>query len=179
MKHSLREKVRNQRNNLSKEFVRSNSQIIKQKLFQTKEYQKAKSVLFYVSFGNEVNTLEMIKEALAEKIVAVPIVQENDIVASVIKDIKELDSANKFGIKEPSFINSIEKIDLVIVPGLAFDRQGYRLGFGKGYYDKFLSKLSTKTIGICFDFQILDKLPAEEHDIRIDKIITEKQTITF
>ena len=175
MKKALREKIRLQRKSLGKDFIKTNSELIKTKLFQTDEYKKAKSILFYVSFENEVDTFDMIKEALLEKTVAVPIVQEDNIVASVIKDFSNLDSENNYEIKEPSVINNIENIDLVIVPGLAFDKYGNRVGFGKGYYDKFLK--GHKTIALCFDFQIFDKVPAEDHDVPINIILSEKQIL--
>ena len=77
-------------------------------------------------------------------------------------------------------LNSVnEKVDVVIFPGAAFDIEGNRIGYGKGYYDKYISKLTYQPykIGICYDFQLLDEIPSDTHDIKLDKIITEHRTV--
>ena len=81
------------------------------------------------------------------------------------------------GIPEPTEIVpiSIEEIEIILVPGLAFDKTGARMGFGKGYYDKLLETRKAIKIGICYDFQLLDKIPSEPHDVPMDIIITEKR----
>ena len=139
------------------------------------EYKKAKTVSFFVSFGSEVDTHDMIKEALKEKEVCVPVVQGDYIALSKINGLGDLDKEGKYGILEPSSIIEIDKelVDLIIVPGVAFDKKGYRIGYGRGYYDKLLKEFNGKTIGLAFSLQIVNKIPKEEHDIRVDKVITE------
>jgi len=84
----------------------------------------------------------------------------------------------KFGILEPrTKIKRQKSPDVVIVPGVAFDLQGYRIGYGKGYYDRLLKKLKAKRIGICFDIQIIEKIPKHGHDERLDSVITEKRMV--
>lgn len=152
------------------------SRIIKKKLFKTKEFIKAKRVMFYISFDGEVNTKEMIKEARSiGKIVCVPVCKKNGTMRPATLDENSKLTKGPYGIYEPvikRFIN-LKDLELVIVPGLAFDKKGNRLGRGKGYYDRFLKKISKKTIsiGLAFDFQILPSLPATTTDVNVDKVI--------
>lgn len=175
MKQISRRVILKKRNRLSKKEIIEKSKIIKEKLFDSKEYKKSKTIMFYVSFGSEVDTIEMIKESLKNKKVCVPVVKESDLISSLIKNIKELNKKNRYGILEPSKINKVDKkdIDLVIVPGIVFDRQNHRIGYGKGYYDNFLKDFKGKTIGLAFKLQILEIIPKDEWDVKLDKIISE------
>jgi len=163
------------RNRLSKEEIISKSSVIKEKLFNSEDYKNAKVVMFYVSFGSEVDTFDMMKKALKDKKVCVPAVKGDKIVASLIKDFKELDKKGKYGILEPSKIKEIDKkdIDLVIVPGVVFDKRNHRIGYGKGYYDKFLKDFKGKKVGLAFKMQILEFIPNHDWDVRLDKVISE------
>ena len=117
---------------------------------------------------------------MKNKIVAVPKLKNNGFVACRINDFDELNFRNKYNILEPENYNKKidkNKIDLVIVPCVVFDRNGYRCGYGKGYYDVFLSGMKPKTIGLAFNVQVVDTIPMEEHDVKLDKIITEKEII--
>ncbi len=156
------------------------SRKIKDKLFQEEEFKKAKCVMFYVSTEEEVDTYRMIFEALEMgKRVCVPVILKGlkKIVASEIKGSSAL-RKGPHGIYQPkeSTINpvSLEDIDLVVVPGVAFDSCNIRLGRGYGYYDRFLCGLKeeTKTIGLAFQFQVVDSLPRDSHDIPVSKTIT-------
>ncbi len=117
----------------------------------------------------------MINESLKGKRVCVPSVEEGNITASIIRDVKELNKKNKYGILEPSELRKIDKkdIDLVIVPGIVFDKQNHRIGYGKGYYDNFLKDFKGKTIGLAFKMQILEIIPKDEWDVRLDRVISE------
>jgi 5-formyltetrahydrofolate cyclo-ligase len=174
MKQINRRVILKKRNRLSKKDIIEKSKIIKEKLFSSKEYKKAKTIMFYVSFGSEVDTINMIKESL-NKTVCVPVVKDDKIIPSIIKEVKELNKKNKYKIPEPSKIRKIKKqdIDLVIVPGIVFDKQNHRIGYGKGYYDAFLKKLKAKKIGLAFSLQILEIIPKDEWDIKLDKIISQ------
>lgn len=153
------------------------SRIIKRKLFRASVFRKAKTVMFYVSFDGEVNTEGMIKEAQRlGKIIAVPVCERHrkTIRPCILYDKARL-KAGPYGISEPvvkEYI-SLEDLNLVIVPGVAFDRQGNRLGRGKGCYDSFLKKLPEETvsIGLAFDFQILPSIPATKMDVSVDRVI--------
>jgi 5-formyltetrahydrofolate cyclo-ligase len=155
---------------------RRKSKIIKEKLFRTQIFKKAKRVMFYISFDGEVNTKEMIKEAVRlGKIVAVPVCQKNRRIKPARLDKRVKLKKGPYGIGEPvikRFLD-LEALDLVIVPGVAFDRKGNRLGRGKGYYDSFLKKLPNKaaSIGLAFAFQILPCIPATRRDVSVDRVI--------
>ena len=175
MKQISRRVILRKRNRLSKAQISQKSKLIKEKLFNSQEYKKAKTILFYVSFGSEVNTINMIQDSLKEKEICVPLVKKDKIIPSVIKDIKELNKKNQYGILEPSKIKEIKKedIDLVIVPGVAFDRRNHRIGYGKGYYDKFLKGFRGKTMGLAFSLQILEIIPTNEWDVKLDEVISD------
>lgn len=180
MKAQIRDEILKKRNSLSEEDRLNKSKKIKDSLFKLEEYKKAKNVMFFVSFGSEVHTHEMIKEALKSKIVIVPKVLNHQIEPSIIMDLDNLIPTGKFSILEPIELMKIayKSIDLILVAGIAFDREGYRLGYGLGYYDKFLAKLpKALKIGLCFDFQIAGKLPREEHDVSVDMVVTDKEVI--
>lgn len=153
------------------------SRIIKRKLLRTKEFIKAKRVMFYIALDGEVNTGEMIKEARKlNKIVAVPVCKKNRITIRpcILGNNMSLQKG-PYGVCEPAVKKSInpEELDLVIVPGVAFDKKGNRLGRGKGCYDRFLKTLpdDTPSIGLAFAFQILPSVPVHRHDVAVKKLI--------
>jgi 5-formyltetrahydrofolate cyclo-ligase len=180
-KRIIREKVFD-RLNMQKEVERlKKSRVIQRKLFALQEFKKAKNIMFFASFDKEVETFRMMRQAMKlDKQVVLPLVLKNkkQIVPSKIRNLeKELD-IGPYGIKQPklkkSRVVSLDKIDLVTVPGVAFDRKGNRLGRGAGYYDRFLKKIpkDTPTIGLAFRFQILKTLPyIKDKDIPVDKVI--------
>jgi len=133
--------------------------------------------MFYISFGGEVKTEEMIREAQKlGKIVTVPVCKNNGItIRPCILDNKSGLKKGRYGICEPSAKRLMHPrdLDLVIVPGIAFDKKGNRLGRGKGCYDRLLKKLSERipSIGLAFSFQILPAVPAKIHDVRVNKVI--------
>lgn len=177
------------RNRLLKQEVIDISEALAERLKQIEYINNAKSIMCYVSFGNEVHTHELIKMWLSEgKQVSVPCVANNTkevkgMYAVKINSFDELEAAGKYGILEPPLLecNIITPalLDAVIVPGSAFDINKNRMGYGAGYYDRFLSNVSHKCykIGICYDFQVLDKIPYEEYDVPLDLLITEKRII--
>jgi len=153
------------------------SKLIKEKLLRSIEFIKAKTVMFYISFAGEVDTEEMIEEAKRlGKIVAVPVCKRGKIkIMPCLLQNKARLKQNSYGIWEPATKKPVylEDLDLVIVPGVAFDKEGNRLGRGKGYYDSFLKKLppDTISIGLAFDFQILPSLPTTSTDVSVHKVI--------
>jgi len=152
------------------------SSIIKKKLFGCREFKRAKTVMFYVSFGGEVKTEEMIKEAqkLGKKI-ALPVCDGKRGLGPCRYHEGSKLITGPYGVHEPAdrLAISLEDLDLVIVPGLAFDRKGRRLGRGKAYYDHFLAKLAGRApaVSLAFDFQILPKVPATPTDVDVDRVI--------
>ena len=170
---------------LSPEEWRLKSRGVQARLLNREEYRRAKIVHFYVSFRNEVETEELIRRALETgKQVVVPWINDKTekIELSELKDFKKELRENRVGFKEPygPFIRPVnpQKIQLMVLPGVAFDMSGNRIGYGKGFYDQFLfqNKMAI-LIGLAFDFQVIESIPSEEHDIKMNKIITEYRTI--
>ena len=180
MKNQIKESILEKRNLLTNEEISEKSRRIEDNLFNLSQFKKSKIVMFFASFSAEVNTHGMIKKSLKEKIVAVPKVVQHEIEPSLIIDFDSLVKSGKFGILEPIEVMKIayKNIDLVLVPGAAFDKKGHRIGYGFGYYDKFLKKVPKAVkIGLCYDFQVVDKIPKEEHDVPVDYIVTEERII--
>ncbi len=182
-KKYLRKTYLDIRSGLSENEVEKKSEIIIRSLFLLDEFKNAHKVMFYVDTGKEVRTRQAIKMALnMGKRVAVPKVIDCDMIAVEIDSLSRL-KPGKFGIYEPMQNHEMpaKEIDLVVVPGVAFDNMGFRLGYGGGYYDRFLSGLrpnATKA-AVAYEIQLVDKLPAEDHDIRVDIIVTEKAVYRF
>ena len=183
-KKALRKKAIIQRNSVCPESISAKSEIIADKLISHPWYMQSNTIFIYVSKDNEVETRQIIKNALdAGKNVCVPrIVRKERMDAVPIKNPAGDLEPGILGIYEPkAHLKPVlaEDIDLVIVPGLVFDRNGYRIGYGGGYYDMFLDNIpqSCKTIGVAFDFQITDKLPIDEFDRQVMLIITDSEMI--
>ncbi|MFH0956674.1 MAG: 5-formyltetrahydrofolate cyclo-ligase [Candidatus Aenigmatarchaeota archaeon] len=190
MKRAIRKEMKEERDGLSHTEMEALSLKVKDHLFSTPEFRKARTVMFYASFGSEVQTERMIREALAMgKRVALPVVSEgggsHSIVPYGIKDFPGDACPGAYGIMEPSAkrcrVVPAEEIELVIVPGTAFDCDGGRIGYGKGYYDRFLAKVpKAVVIGLAYDFQVLGagcRIPREEHDARVCLVVTDERII--
>ena len=169
----------NQKMVLRKELLSLRKTIVPQKLDikmlkQYPAFLKAKSVFCYISAHGEVDTYGLIVDLLKDKNVLVPycINEEGDMIACPINSLAELKDG-KFNIPEPISPTefSREEIDFVIVPGVAFDKNGYRLGYGKGYYDRFLEGISPFKLGVCQREFFLDDVPHGNLDIKMDDIL--------
>lgn len=139
-------------------------------------FRAAKTVLLYHSLPDEVDTHRFIRKWKEEKRILLPVVTGNDLELRLYTDAQSL-TTGVYGIEEPvgAPFTDYAAIDLIIVPGVAFDRNGNRLGRGKGYYDRLLPRIpSAHKIGICFPFQIVEEIPTEPFDIRMDEIITQQ-----
>lgn len=177
-KENLRKKYKLIRDKIENKIEKS--KVIAEKIRGLDEYKSAKTIAIYKSFSSEVDNTELISKAFGDKkIIVLPKIEKSDMNFYKITPNSKL-IKNKFGIEEPEYNeeNLIKKdsIDLAIIPGLCFDKEKNRLGFGKGYYDKYLENSKFITIGICFDEQVLKKelLPINNHDKKMDYIITEK-----
>lgn len=176
-KEEIRDFIKSKRRELTKNIIAEKSRIITDTVFQLSCYKAAKTVMTYISSFNEPSTFEIIRDVIKHKQLVVPVSNTDDftIIPSYLRSENDL-VKGAYGIYEPKKILSadISSIDIALIPGIAFDRTGARTGFGKGYYDKFLSDFSGVKIGICYDFQLFDEIPSEKHDIRMDMIISEK-----
>ena len=179
---NLREKILQQRQQLSLEEVQQKSLQIHQQLLSFPPFQSSPEILFYYPFRQEVDLLLTLNHALkSQKKVLLPRIQPQKTlsihhITNITHDLKE----NSLGIKEPaahcpSFPS--EKIKLILIPGVAFDLSGHRLGYGSGYYDRFLPSHPALKVGIAYEFQILPNIIPQDHDIAMDYVITEKRVI--
>ena len=187
MKKEFRKKVINLRKEKDKDFIKHNSDIITDKLLNLDCIKNAKNIMLYLDFNNEVSTYSLIKKLLnLGKIVSSPITlkEERKLIPSQITDLKNGIQYGTYNIREPkpecSPAINIKDLDVVIVPAVAYDKNCYRLGYGGGFYDRFLENLrkDAVTIGIAFDLQIFDEVPKEAHDAQLDYIVTESRILT-
>lgn len=181
-KKALRERLLGLLRHQKEESRIKKSQAVLRNLFETMEFKKATTVMFFSSFDGEVQTNDMMRQAqnLGKKIaLPVTIKKERNLIPWFIKDLDVDLCSGPYGISQPCAQGAgavdLDLLDLVLVPGLAFDRHGNRLGRGKGYYDRFLKCLPkiTPCFGLAFDFQVISCLPSvEEHDVPVSRVIT-------
>lgn len=187
MKRLLREKAFEKRDSIPLAERKKKDGLIKNNLFNLSEFKIAKTLLFYVSFRSEVDTTSIIEESLqiGKKIIVPKVDKEmHQLRLYEIKDLKEL-SPGFMGIPEPSLpeerVRNIKDFDLAIIPGIAFDYSGNRLGYGAGYYDILLSNIEKKVpfVALAYEDQIIDSIPSELHDVKVDIVVTDKRVLRF
>lgn len=171
----LRKILKEQRNRLSENDCIAKSNIICNKIIESSYYKNANILFCYCAINNEVNLMPIINKALSDKkTVALPKVYGKNILFHKIENVNDL-QLGKFNILEPNENNEIiNNADIVIVPGLGFSKEGDRIGYGAGYYDKYLLEHPLFTMGVCYDFQLVNEIKSEKHDIKMDLIITDK-----
>ena len=174
-KKELRKKYIDIRNNIINRDSKDES--IFNNVINDKDYIAAKTIGLYYSINSEVDTIKLINYSLmSNKTVLLPKVEKDIINFYTVEDIDALKKGS-FGIHEPfnGIVYYKNKIDLIIVPLVCFDKALYRLGYGKGYYDKYLDGYNGKTIGIAYDEEYTENIPIEETDKKLMKIITDKK----
>jgi 5-formyltetrahydrofolate cyclo-ligase len=185
-KQSLRTDVLKARAMLDAEFVRAKSRKIAHALMLTREFQASRNLLIYLSLPQEVQTDEIIAAALASgKTVHVPLVckEDENLQITVLESLDVPCKRGELGVREPE-----EKhrrlvdpgvVDLVVTPGLVFDKKGGRVGYGGGYFDRLFRHLSqnVRRIALAFDFQVVDKVPQTAGDAPMHMLITEERTL--
>jgi 5-formyltetrahydrofolate cyclo-ligase len=167
-KAALRQNMRMVRDTVGDHLLRSVQ--LWARVAELDEYQTARTVMAFVGFKGEPDTDPLFARLEADaKRLLLPRVEPSGIVAA---EGSTPHIVSKFGVHEPSgpAIDPHE-IDFVIVPGLAFTREGDRLGYGRGYYDMFLPKVAAPSVGVCFQEQLVDELPLAAHDVRVDRVI--------
>lgn len=171
-KKELRAQIKALKKQHSKEQLMEQSEKILAKLEQHPDFVKSHKIMLYSALPDEVQTQAFLEKWHLKKQIILPTVVGDDIIP--VEFGKDTTFAvGDFNILEPQNEPYKGDFDLIVVPGVAFDRKGNRIGRGKGYYDRFLCRhLNVKRIGICFDFQLVDKVPAEPFDIRMDEVIT-------
>lgn len=185
-KEKIRKEILSARRAINTEELVKKSNIATEKLLSTNLYKNANTIMAYIDFRNEVQTEKIIKTAIADgKKVVIPIsiVKTRQLILSeLINYDSELESG-AYGILEPKkeYLRETnpETVDLVLIPGVAFDKRGYRIGYGAGYYDRFLEKVrkDTSKIALAFEMQMVDHAYEDNHDIPVDMIVTESRIL--
>lgn len=171
-KEFLRKKYKEKRDNIKNKITKDN--LIYQKVINNKDILSSKTLLIYISINSEVDTIKIINYFLNTKNIAVPKIIDNNIFFCYVTNLNELTSG-KYNIPEPTNENIVTDFDnaICIVPGICYDKKNYRIGYGKGYYDRFLSKNKIKTIGLCYKECMIEKIDNDKYDYKIDEVITD------
>lgn len=173
-KHELRQLIKQKKREMTLQEIEAASARLGELFAGCEAYQQAKTVYFYLPYNQEVRTVPMIQRALAEgKRVAVPKVYGDEMRFIYIDSLDGI-AKGSFGIPEPVADGPVadDPAALILMPGLAFDRQGHRIGYGGGYYDKYLSAQPTHpTVALCYAFQMQEQLETEEFDIPVDLVL--------
>jgi len=183
IKHELRRQVRAMICNLPDDYIVESDSGLYRGVTSLPEFIQAQTVMFYYSVDREPRTLDIVNAAFAlGKTVAFPYCYMGGrMEARAVQSLDELVPA-MLKIPAPTDASAViapEEIDLVIVPALTYDTDGFRLGYGGGYYDRYLSGLRAVTVGLARERLFWDKLPREEHDIPVKCLITEDRTVWF
>lgn len=186
LKNKLRQEVLAKRSALSTAYRVELSRKICDRLIGLKEFQDASVMHFYIPIRDEVDIRYAMRDAFSSgKTVVVPVVdkEKKTLFLSRLENYDEELAYSVYGLLEPKpeyyRLIPLKEVDMMILPGIAFDMRGHRLGYGAGYYDKLLSDEKERpfTIAPAFEVQIVDFIPASNHDVRVNKIITEERVI--
>ena len=173
-KQQLRDMIRKKKRSMTSDQIESASRRLAQVFLCSSQYRKARSIYGYLPFNQEVDTTAILQQALCDgKRVALPKILDGKMFFVWVTDLSAVQKG-ALGCPEPVADGPMadDPNALVLLPGLAFDLQGGRLGYGGGYYDRFLAAEHHPTVVLCYDFQILPKIPAEEHDLQADRLIS-------
>ncbi len=183
-KMAFRSELVARRSRLAPDLWRAASTAAQQRLLLLPSFRQAAVVALYAPILQEIDTIQLFDAAMAAgKRVLYPQVRNGYLQFRQVTDLQQL-ASGAYGIPEPGLSGRdtpLEQADLIVVPGVAFDLQGHRIGFGKGYYDRCLSRLSghATLVGICHDFQLVERVPVEGHDISMQYVVTERRLITI
>lgn len=179
-KDALRQSMLKIRNSLPVEILEKMSDDIQMKTIGMNEFAKANTLGAYHPIRSEVRTFKIMNEALRmKKRLALPkVIDETNVVFAEVRDLVNDLEVGKYKIMTPKdHCEKIEKIDLVLVPGIVWDERGHKIGYGLGYYDRLLSKLQTVSIGLAYDFQVFDDIAYGKNDFCVNMIVTDKRII--
>ncbi len=171
-KEFLRKKYKEKRDNIKNKVTKDN--LIYQKVINNKDILFSKTLLIYISINSEIDTIKIINYFLNTKNIAVPKIIDNNMFFCYVTNLNDL-TPGKYNIPEPTNENIVTDFDnaICIVPGICYDKENYRVGYGKGYYDRFLSKNKIKTIGLCYKECMIEKIDNDKYDYKIDEVITD------
>ena len=173
-KKALRREIGAKKRAMSAEEIERASARLAEKFFQTELYRQAKAIYGYLSYNQEVRTEPILRRAQADgKRVAVPKVYGDEMLFLWLDDLKQV-APGAYGIPEPIADEPVamDETALVLMPGLAFDPEGHRLGYGGGFYDRYLAdQPNHPLVALCYSFQLLDHLETEAHDVPVDLVV--------
>lgn len=173
-KKQLRDQIRQRKRAMTETEITEKSAALAQKFLATPLYKQAKTLYGYLPYNQEVRTVPILEQALADgKQVAVPKIYGDTMRFILLPDLSKVEKGYS-GIPEPIADEPIanDETALVLMPGLAFDPKGNRMGYGGGFYDKFLeAEPGHPTVALCYDFQMLPHLDTEAHDIPVDLVL--------
>ena len=173
-KQELRKTIRARKRAMTPEEIQTRSASLCRKFLETEAYRQAKTLYGYLPYNQEVRTWAILEQALADgKKVAVPKVYGEEMKFLYLEDLTQVEKGYS-GIPEPIADGPVaeDETALVLMPGLAFDPQGHRIGYGGGFYDKFLCREPNHpTVALCYEFQMVERLETEEFDIPVDAVI--------
>ena len=173
-KKALRAEIRTKKRAMTAQEIEEKSAALAKAFYETAEYKNAKTIYGYLPYNQEVRTTQMLAHALADgKQVAVPKVYGDEMKFILLSDLGQV-AKGYAGIPEPIADGPVaaDPTALVLMPGLAFDPEGHRLGYGGGFYDKFLAaEPDHPTLALCYDFQMLPHLDTESYDIPVDRVL--------
>ena len=173
-KKELRNRIREQKRAMTPQQIESASQKLVELFLATEQYRQAKTIYGYLPYNQEVRTVPLLEQALADgKKVAVPKIYGDEMRFIYLPDLNQVEKGYS-GIPEPIEDGPLgdDPTALVLMPGMAFDEEGHRIGYGGGFYDKFLAnEPDHPTIALCYDFQIVKELPTEDFDIPVDLVL--------
>lgn len=173
-KKQLRKQIRERKKEFSLPEKIELSRPVFEKIEKEELFKEAKVVLLYYSMDDEVYTHDFVEKHYKTKTILLPCVDGDDLILRQYLGIESMKAGKQFGILEPvgKEFNDLEKIDLMIIPGVAFDKEKNRLGRGRGFYDRLLKTVNATKIGVCFDFQIVEQVPTEDFDVKMDVVIS-------
>jgi len=178
-KDAVRREFLQRRESLKAEFRSRSDRGIIRNLLSLKELHEARTALFYSPVRGEPDLTPLIKSFLKNRgEVVFPKVVGDQLIPYAVNSLNHL-RRGRFGILEPVKGREIapEDLDVALIPGITFDRRGYRIGFGKGYYDRLLSRIRGLKIGVAYSFQVLERVPRDPWDVPVDVIVTESEIL--
>lgn len=185
-KEHLRRYILRLRDRQTSSEIEQKSEDITDQVIQLHEYVRARGIACYVNKDSEVNTRRLIRNALdREKRVLVPVVKKGEIELffSELKDLGSDLAPGNFGIPEPrpEAVRpvSLDEVDIIFVPGIVWDRDGYRLGWGRGYFDRAIKRLPShvRSAGLAFNMQLINRVPRDQFDVPVNLVVTESRVI--
>lgn len=177
MKAKIRALCKEKRNSMSVDEVIKKSRLAADLFLSSELYFNSKCLMLYMPLANEADTSLILKKSLTDgKRVVMPVTDmvNTDIIPCIVT--KEIAfQKGSYSIDEPDRLIKADEahIDTVLVPGIAFGKDGARVGFGKGYYDRFLQRTKAIKVGFCYEFQLYESIPADKHDVAMDYVVTE------